>query len=251
MDRATTDTAAMVRRVVRRTLTILGGSVAGTAIAWVISSASASAETPCEAAGKLSAVTGVEQLAPPVSDVVCAVELIDLGDDAAQVADEFGRNIADQVGRVPQIPVEVGEPGRSDQPGALPAPGGGAYEPPSLVQPVGEPSAAAPAGTAGRQSAVDNQAGDATERALAGGMTRRGSPEPAPVPPGQSGPRQAPASVPASGSSGHTGGGADSPTAAAFSSSAGQLGLTVGRVRLAGETRRAGEPGAAPGVTPD
>ncbi|HEV2780316.1 MAG TPA: hypothetical protein VGX25_13065 [Actinophytocola sp.] len=261
MDEATTDTAAMVRRVLRRTLIVLGGTVAGTAIAWAISAASASAETPCEAA-LITDLPGLERLAEtgpvvePLSDVVCAVDRIaplpsvgDLGDGAKQATDDVGRRLAGRFGWAPEVPIDLGELGWSDRQGALPTPGGGAHEPPSLVPPVGELSAAAPAEISTPFHSDIHAAGSATERALADGMSRRGSPQPAPftpllpVPP-------APASVPAPGPAGHSGGGADAP-AAAFSLTAGRHALARGRALPAGDARRAGEPGDAPGTTPD
>lgn len=267
VDQTTTDTAAMVRRMVRRTLTVVGGSVAGTAIAWAISSASASAETPCEVA-QLTAVTGVERLAgpeagqlvDPVSDAVCAVErlvpapaIVNLGTGAKFAADEFGRRVVDQFDLVPEVPIDLGEFGRGDRPGANPAPGGGTHEPPSLVRPVGDQSAAAPASTIAHRTYDWLAGGTATDRALDDGLTRRGSPEPAPIAPlapGKPTPG-APATVPASGSSGHPTGGGDSPAFAALGSTGRQFNLIRGQALASTEALAFGEPGAQPGVTPD
>jgi hypothetical protein len=218
---------------------------------------------PCEVPA-LQAVPGVEQLAgteagqelvAPVSDVVCAVGQIipapavkDLG--VRQAADDFGRQLADQFGWVPAVPIDLGDFGRGDRPGASPAPGGGTHEPPSLVWPVGELSAAASASTIAHSIDADRlAAGSATDRALGDGMTRRGSPEPfapgAPTLPG------APATMPGSGSPGHTGGGADSPAFAALAGNYGPFGLTRGHTLAATEVRSFTAPGAQPGVTPD
>jgi hypothetical protein len=255
VDQTTTDTAAMVRRMVRRTLTVIGGTVAGTAIAWAISSASASAEPACN----LTPLTpGVEQLADgQVSDVVCAVgrlvpapAIINVGTGAKSAADEFGRLVADEFRRVPAVPIDLGEFGRGDRPGADTTPGGGTHEPPSLVRPVGEHSAAAPASTYTHRSLNRLAAGSATDRALGDGMTRRGSPEPAPIAPTAPVPA-APATVPASGSGGHPSGGGDSPTFAALGLTGRQFDLTRGQTLAATEALSFGEPGAQPGVTPD
>jgi hypothetical protein len=266
VDEANRDTAALVRRVVRRTLTVVGGSIAGTAIAWAISSASASAETPCDAP-RLDTVPGVSQVAgtevgqqvvTPLSDVVCAVgqvvpvsPITDLGHGARRTADDVGRSIADQFGWVPTVPIDLSGLGRGDRSGADPASGGGTHEPPSLVWPVGEQSAAAPASSVAHGVNLDRlAAGTATERALGDGMTRRGSP--APSAPSKPAPTQgAPATMPGTGSSGHTGGGADSPAFAALSQTGQNAGLTGGRAVAGSQVRAHGEQGAQPGVTPD
>jgi hypothetical protein len=279
VDQANPDTAALMRRVFRRTLTVVGGSIAGTAIAWAISSASASAEAPCEAP-RLDAVSGLSQVvdgeiaqqvgplvgvgpgfSEPVSTpstVVCAVgqvvplsPITDLGSGARRAADDVGRTITGQFGWIPTVPIDLGGLGRGDRPGADTAPGGGTHEPPSLVWPVGEQSAAAPASSI--LQGVDQDrlaAGTATERALGDGLTRRGSP--APIAPGKPAPTPgAPATMPGTGSSGHTGGGADSPAFAALSQTGSNAGLTRGRAIAGSQVRMHGEQGAQPGVTPD
>ena len=255
MDQENRDTAALVRRIVRRTLLVVGGSVAGTAIAWAISSASASAETPCDSP-RLETVPGLSQVAStelgqqvvtPLSDVVCTVEQV----VPLRTADDVGNSVAGQFGWVPTVPIDLSGLGRGDRPGADPAAGGGTHEPPSLVWPVGEQSAAAPASSnvngidAGRLAA-----GTATERALGDGMTRRGSPAPsAPIKPAPT--PGAPATMPGTGSSGHTGGGADSPAFAALSQSGSNAGLIGGRAVAGSQVRAHGEQLAQPGVTPD
>jgi hypothetical protein len=266
LDQANPDTAALVRRAVRRTLIVLGGSVAGTAIAWAISSASASAETPCDAS-QLAAVPALAQVADsgvgqqvvtPLSTVVCAVEQVvpvpqisDLGYGARRTTDELGRHVAGQFGWVPTVPIDLSGLGRGDRPGADSAPGGGAHEPPSLVWPVGEQSAAAPATSVAHGVNPDRlAAGTATERALGDGMTRRGSPVPsAPIKPAPA--PGAPATMPGTGSSGHTGGGADSPAFAALSQPGLNAGLIRGRAVAGSQVRAHGVLGAQPGVTPD
>jgi hypothetical protein len=263
VDQANPDTAAMVRRVLRRTLTVVGGSIAGTAIAWAISSASAAADAPCETP-RLDAVPGLTQVADTeiaqqvgtsVSGVVCAVEqavpLSPITDGARRTATDVGRSITGQFGWVPSVPIDLSGLGRGDRPGADPAPGGGTHEPPSLVWPVGEQSAAAPASSIAHGVDQDRlAAGTATERALGDGLTRRGSP--APIAPGKPAPTPgAPATMPGTGSSGHTGGGADSPAFAALSQAGSHAGLTRGRAIAGSQVRAHGEQGAQPGVTPD
>jgi hypothetical protein len=258
VDQTTTGTAAMARRLVRRTLTIMGGSVAGTAIVWAISSASASADpagTPCEAT---TLGLGVERLADnQVSEVVCSVrqlvpapEVTDLGTGATSAAGEFGRQLTGQLGRVPEVSVDLGAFGRGDRHGADTVPGGGTHESPSLVRPVGEPSAAAPAPVDTNLSADRPAAGSATGRAVGDGMVRRGSPERAPFAPAAPVP-PAPATVPASGSGGHPTGGGDTPVFAPLGSTGRQLDLDSGRSLPVIDVLSFGEPGARPGVTPD
>jgi hypothetical protein len=245
VDEATADTAAVLRRAVRRTLTIIGGSVAGTAIAWAISTASASADTPAVA------LVDATQLVAPVTEVVRAVEqavpLADLGTGAGRAADQVGLDL----GLAQGVPLDLGGPGRSDRPGPQVASGGGTHEPSSVARPAGELPAAAPTLENPPKSNVDTLASrNATERALGDGMTRRGSPEPAPRTPWAPLPA-APASAPGTGSSGPGAGGADSPAFAAVPFSAGHAGLVNARALPAAELLPADEPGTQPGVTPD
>ena len=195
--------------------------------------------------------TGIAQ----VSTAVCAVEQVvpvtPVTDDARRTATDVGRSFAGRLGWVPTVPIDLGGLGRGDRPGADSAPGGGTHEPPSLVWPVGEQSAAAPASSVAQGVDPDQlAAGTATERAIGDGLTRRGSP--APIGPGESAPiLGAPATMPGTGSSGHIGG-ADSPAFVAFSQSGQDAGLTGGRAPAGPRMPRAhGEQGAQPGVTPD
>jgi hypothetical protein len=252
----TADTAALLRRMVRRALTVIGGAIAGTAIAWAISSASASADPSCAAPlAETPALHQVSGSGAALSDVVCSVArtvpspaVADLGTGAGQTADDFGRDLADQFGWVPPVPVDLDELGRSDRSGEQVAPGGGAHEPPSLVRPVGDQTAAAPAlAVTPRFDPGVLVPSTATDRALGDGMTRRGSPAPstpAPLP-------AAPATVPVSGSSGHSGGGTDSPAFSTLPWSTGPCGLTASRALPAAELLPATGPGTQPGVTPD
>lgn len=121
--------------------------------------------------------------------------------------------------------------------------------------PVGEQSAAAPASTiAPNAIKIGQGASDkATDRAQDDGMTRRGSPEPAPVAPLAPGkPTQgAPATMPGTGSPGHSSGGGDSPAFTALGFGGRQFDLTRGQAFTDTEAASFGEPGAQPGVTPD
>jgi hypothetical protein len=266
VDQIASDTATVAgwRRMVRRALLVIGGSVAGTAIAWAVSSASASADPTCQAP-VLEPVAGIEQLAgpesaqlvQPLSDVVCTVgqvvpvpSITGLGTEARLAADEFGRQLASEIGFVPGVPIDLSELGRGDRPGTTP--GGGAHEPPSLMWPVGEQSAAAPASTIAPNAITHGAAVKAIDRALGDGMTRRGSPEPAPAPlaPGNPTPG-APATMPGTGSSGHSSGSADSPAFAALGFGGRQFDLTRGQTLADTEAVSFGEAGAQPGVTPD
>lgn len=263
-----TDTAAVGWRVARRALTVLGGTVAGIAIAWGVSAACASAETPGEDSvlGKVPAVdrlAGAQATRPvvqPLSDVARVVERVapvppvaDLEDGATRAADDVGQQLAGEVHSILRVPTGVDDAGGSDLSTAHPAPGGGASGSSSLVRPGGDPPAATSHMATG-ESIVDIPAArGATERGL-DGMTGRGSPEPAPgtpFGPGTPAPAAVPVPVPGSGSSGPAGGGTDSPTAAALRSATDPRNLTTGRVPPAADAGALDEVGTAPGVTPD
>jgi hypothetical protein len=238
VDPATDDSAAVLRRVLRRTLIVLGGAAAGTAIAWAISSASASADTGCEPPVPAPALVQ----AGPVADVVCTVR------DALPVTD-LGQAAGDVADLTPQVP--LGVPVEVDQLGAAHHAAWSATSThlARVPHPARAAAAPAPAPTAASTpgSVPDTLAErTATDRALGDGMTRRGSPAPsvpfAPVPQ---------PFAPGGGTSGHVGGGADSSGFAALPWSAGRSGLTTARALPVIELLPVDEPGTQPGVTPD
>jgi hypothetical protein len=219
--------------VLRRTLTILGGAAAGTAIAWAISAASASADPGCDA----PALPALEQVAP-VTDLVCTVDRVVPATDLGAAAD----NVAELT---PQVPVGIDELGGTDSASyrvSSSASGHGPRE--SSPRPVATPTAP----TLPSMSGIDPDVlvkHTATDRALGDGMTRRGSP--APVAPFTPVPLPA---APGGGTSGHSGG-ADSPAFGALAGSAGRPGTTAPRALPAAELLPVDEPGTQPGVTPD
>ncbi|HET9142135.1 hypothetical protein [Actinophytocola sp.] len=221
MDSSSSGAAA--RRILCRVLLVVGGSVAGTAIAWLIGSATAAAEPSC----------GLPAL-PGLSTVVCRAEQILAPVPVVQA----GRELVEPIGPLPRVPAAGAGLGRSDRPGAEHHLGGGAHEPPSLVPPAGEPSAAAPPGS--------RAGGSARPAGSAARVTA-----PAPQPP--SAPVLAPTPVvpqPCSGPSGSAGG-QSPPLFAALPGTAGrriQNGVPAPRAE---DEVPATRPGAQPGVTPD
>lgn len=266
MDQATSsvrETAAFARRVVVRTLTVVGGAAAGTAIAWCLSSASATADsaTPPQSLG----IPVVSELASPVADAVRRVEdllpeappaprdpIRELGDRVKAAAEAFGERAEvrlpecadplcglDGVGRVDTPAPDDTAPGRSDikhHPTPTPRAAGAVADP-----------GVDPDQTAERT---------ATGRAYSDGMSRRGSPAPdlpslpdVPSWPAPFGP--APANVPASGHHGSAGNPADSPLFAALPWRDRTAALVHGLTVPATEAVTVGRVGAQPGVTPD
>jgi hypothetical protein len=244
-------TAAFARRVVCRALTVVGGVAAGTALAWLLSTTAASAES----AGTQSPVddvqTAVQAVTAPVEQAADAVaqylpdpppppKVADLGQKLKDTAEQF-RDRADRA--LPAAGAEkhhyVADPfGRSDLP-ATPA-----------LAPVATTIAPVVA-------AVETLTHDkAKDRALADGMSRRGSPEPAepalpglpdwPVPFGP-----APAGVPTTGSHGSAGNASDSHLFAALPWQDRTTDLVAGGIAATTKAATFGRPGAQPGVAPD
>jgi hypothetical protein len=276
MDSNVSQTAAFARRVVCRTLTVVGGIAAGTAVAWCLSTASASADAPQQPPRQplsveehvQTAVTGVEDVAAPVAGPVETaigtvtrfvqdppppprVPLEDLGQ---QVQDATEKLRADAEGGFGELPGcdecvdsthdehDSGGSGRSDLPAA----------------PVLAPAAvvAAPVASGVDLDAIASHT--AKDRALAGGMSRRGSPEPVPplLPglPGVPAPLPfAPAvpAVPTLGGHGSAGNSVDSHLFAALPWQGSTFGLTRGGVAAGYDAATFGRPGAQPGVAPD
>ena len=243
-------TAAFARRVVCRALTVVGGVAAGTALAWWLSTTAASAETQ----SPLDDVqTAVQVVTAPVEQAADAVvqylpdpppppkeQLADLGQKLKNTAQQF-RDQADRA--LPELDstkhVYVADPfGRSDLPTA-PAMA------PVPVTPVGAVSVV---GFVTPHTAKD--------RALADGMSRRGSPAPAapalpglpdwPVPFAP-----APAGIPTTGNHGSSGNSSDSHLFAVVSRQDRTTDLVAGGIAATTKAATFGRPGAQPGVAPD
>ncbi|MPZ80999.1 MAG: hypothetical protein GEV28_11595 [Actinophytocola sp.] len=272
MDQATSsvrETAAFARRVVVRTLTVVGGAAAGTAIAWCLSTTGASADT-APTAPEIPVVTTV---VAPVSDAVHSVvdnlrdtpppknPLGEFGEKVNEAADRFGERASDRVEQLPQcadklcgvhgdiegIGGDVRAPGddsglgRSDSPASSPAAAGS--------------GSVATAGVDPDRTAEHT----ATGRAHSDGMSRRGSPDPgAPSSPDlPTWPTPfAPAlpalpTVPTSSHNGSTGNPADPSLFAALPWQDRATALVRGLTVPATVATTFGRVGAQPGVSPD
>lgn len=275
MDQATSsvrDTAAFARRVVLRTLTVVGGAAAGTAIAWCLSTTGAAADTAPGAPEVPVVGTAVSTVVTPVSDTVHTVvdnlrdtppanPIEEFGQRVKQVADRFGERAKAQFAQLPRCAEElcgvqddlVGL-GRGDQ---RPDADSGLGRSDSPVSPpaAAPPAAAGPVSTAGVDP--DRTAEHtATGRAYSDGMSRRGSPAPdAPSSPDlPTWPTPFAPAVPAapvSGHSGATGNPADSSLFAALPWQDRTTSLVRGLTVPATVATTFGRVGAQPGVSPD
>lgn len=241
-------TAAFARRVVCRALTVVGGVAAGTALAWWLSTTAASAETQSPVD---DVQTAVQVVAAPVEQAADAVaqylpdpppppKVADLGQKLKDTAEQF-RDRADRV--LPDVSTEqhhyVADPsGRSAVPTA-----------PALA-PVATTTIAPVAAV---ETLTPHTAKD---RAIADGMSRRGSPAPVepalpglpdwPVPFGP-----APAGVPTTGNHGSAGNATDSHLLAALPWQDRTTDLVAGGTTATTKAATFGRPGAQPGVAPD
>lgn len=267
------DTAAIARRIVLRTLTVVGGAVAGTAFAWLLSSTVASADpvdaTPPAADGQVvqsitapatGAVDGVfDPALRPVTDSVSDTRppraIKELGDQVTRAAGKFGAHAKEQL---PDCAAPADSLcgfehlGRSEAPVAGDGAGLGRSDSPSPA-----PAAVSPAGAGKVASAgvdPDHTAErTATGRAYSDGMPRRGSPAsgmpsspdfpvwPAPLAPAMPGPAH----------SGSAGNPADSSLHAALLWQDRMPALVRGLTVPATEVTTGGRIGAQPGVAPD
>jgi hypothetical protein len=267
------EAAAFARRMACRALVVAGGAVAGTALAWVLSSTSASAES-AESIGARGPEAPVVELVAPVSDALTGMAeplphpappsedpLKELGDRVKEAADHFGERAAEQLPTCDMSGCEVdleeieaigdapgsylpgdGGFGRADLPRTLPA-----------VVPVADSNLVDLGVTP-----VFLAEPTATGRANADGMNRRGSPAaelpspalpdfpvwPAPFVP-------AAPTTPAPNGQGHAGNHLDGALSAALPWHDGFTALTAGQTLPATEVISFGRAGAQPGVTPD
>lgn len=259
-------TAAFARRVVCRTLTVVGGVAAGTALAWFLSAGTASADAqPLQPVDQhvQTAVSDVQDFVAPVTEPVEKAvgtltqylsdpppppknPLRDLGDKVKDAAEKFRSDAEDGLAQLPGTIDDGGEKsypsddyGRSDLPSAPAAT--------EQAATTAVPSAPGADATAHRT---------AQDRALADGMSRRGSPEPVlPLLPGLPGVPAplpfAPAGVPVTGGHGAAGNSVDSHLFAALPWQDSMFGLTRGGAAASSHAATHGRPGAQPGVAPD
>ncbi|MFL6123287.1 hypothetical protein [Actinophytocola sp.] len=252
-------TAAFTRRVVCRALTVLGGVAAGTALAWWLSSTSASAETelPVEVPAVVQDVAA--PVVEPVRNTVDAVadRLQDPPAPSKDALGDLGQKVTGAAERF-HAPAElpscdtsvcldnerhmylVDGFGRSDLPGV--------------------PALAPATATDVPASAVDALASNtAKDRAFVGGMSRRGSPASVPALPTEPGlPNwpaplpSAPGGVPTTTGHGSAGNAGDSHLFAALpwqDRAADEL--VAGGIAAATDAATSGRVGAQPGVAPD
>lgn len=256
------DTAALARRVVLRTLTVVGGAAAGTAIAWCVSSASASADVTDGLTPAAPEVPAVHQLVSPVTGTLDTAvhataeklqdppappkSLTELGERVKQAASDLGERAQEQLPACADPLCALEEIGRSEAP-----PAGDSVE---QAAPAAAPHAApaAPAAAKVTDPGIDPDATaehTATGRAYSDGMSRRGSPAPG-MPSFPGFPAAPIAPFPAPGNTGFAGS-ADSSPFAACPWQDRMPALVRGLAAPAGEVTTAGRPGAQPGVTPD
>ena len=246
--------------MVCRALTVLGGVAAGTALAWWLSSASASAETEVP----VDAPVAVQEVAAPVEQTldVAVDRLQDPPPPPREALGDLGQKVTDAAERfhgkaeLPKLPpchtsvclgnerhmYPVDTFGRSDLPAT-----------PALA-----PAATTVAPGAAVGSVLDALApSTAKDRAFANGMSRRGSPAPAlpsdPGLPNWPAPLPfAPAGVPTTGNHGSAGNAGDSHLFAALpwqDRAADEL--VAGGIATAADAATSGRPSAQPGVLPD
>jgi hypothetical protein len=255
-------TAAFARRAVCRTLTVLGGVAAGTALAWWLSTGAASADAAplaqqdpvAQVQDLVAPVTGpVEQVVHTVVDTVedpvapARDPLTDLGDTVADLRDHAEQGLANLPDCTTAVCLDAEQPGHEYQPDGF-----GRAESPL------RPQASAPAAVTEATSVEPDAVADrtATARAFSDGMNRRGSPAPvqpaAPDLPTWPTP-YAPAlpTVPATGNNSQAGNPADSHLFATLPWRDDTVGLSAGGFSATTRSVTVDRPGTQPGVAPD
>jgi hypothetical protein len=268
VDRGTSNapqTAAFARRVVCRTLTVLGGVAAGTAVAWALATTAASADVgqplpPVEQQVR-TAVTEVQDAAEPVTAPVetavatVAEYLQDPPPPPKHPLKDLGEKVKDATEKFRSDAARGFELPGADDVREYSSDGYGRADVPGV--PVSLPSVTAEDVTV---PGVDLQAvghRSAKDRAFADGMSRRGSPAPVlptlPALPGVPAPLPftPPAGVPMVGGHGSAGNSVDSHLFAALPWQDGVFGLTRGGVAAVSDAATFGRPGTQPGVAPD
>lgn len=266
------DTAAFARRIVLRTLTVVGGAAATTALAWWLSSTAASAD-PADPAPSVPDTQVVQEIAAPATDAAREVlapalrpvtdrvsampaprpprALEELGERVTRTADEFGEHAQEQLPECadPTDLCGLEQLGGSEAPAAADDAGLGRSDSPSPAPAAVPPAGAGKVATAGVDP--DHTAErTATGRAYSDGMPRRGSPAPgmpslpdfpAPLAPATPGPAH----------TGSAGNPADSSLFAALPWQDRMPALVRGLTVPATEVTTVGRVGAQPGVAPD
>jgi hypothetical protein len=250
--------------MVFRALTVLGGAAAGTALAWWLSSTSASAQTdvPVDAPALVQQiVVPVEQPAVEHTVDVAARQLRNTPAPPAEQVGDLGQKVTDAAERfqsradLPELP-RCADLCQRDELRVYPVDGFDRTELPGT--PALAPAPAPVATTVAPGVAVDALTPNtAKDRASADGMSRRGSPAPArPVDPGlPNWPAPlpfTPTGIPTTGNHGSAGNDGDSHL---FTALPGQDradgGLVVGGVADATDAATTGRVSARPGVVPD
>lgn len=263
------ETAAFARRVVCRTLTVVGGVAAGTALAWWLSTASASADVKTATDQQGSGVASVaefQQFAAPVAGPVeQAVETVseylqdpppppkdplrDLGEKVKDAAEQFRDRAEQGIQELPDCAAHL----CLDQTPAhqYPADGYGRADLPTAPAPV---PAVVTSATGVDLDAIAHRT--AKDRAFADGMSRRGSPAPvtpslpdlpswptpfAPVVP----------ATPATGGHSCAGNAMDSHLLATLPWQDSTFNMVAGGLSATTAAATFGRPGAQPGVAPD
>ncbi|SDC81070.1 hypothetical protein [Actinokineospora iranica] len=266
MAQAKQETTAL-RRVLSRSLTVLGGTIATTAAAWAISTATAAADefpgiqddlrsvvasapvldVPDMPAAERDLVSGLGQIVKPVEPA--------LGDQAANTVEHVGTRLTGQI--TPSAPVkQVAELVEVDIPDLTPtrADSDRSTEQTAQRLPVEAPAVeTAPVVAAPVEApAVEQVVTGAKQRADSDNGSGRGSPAAPEKSPTPSGPSPlAPHSTPGPANPGHTGSGADAPHSGLLSSVPSGAHLTSARALRTAQVFVPATVDAQPGVTPD
>lgn len=256
-------TAAFTRRVFCRALTVLGGVVAGTALAWWLSSTAASAESKVptfeEVTGAVHQVTSpvAQALHQAVDDVARQLPdapppppnpFAELGQKVKDATDRFRADADNGLPKLPSCPTVC----LGDEPHGYPLDSVGRSDLPGPPAPA---PAATPVAPSVAHDVLDALAPKtAKDRAFADGMSRRGSPEPAPRPgvPNWPAPMPfTPGGLPTSGSHGSAGNAGDSDLLATLPSQDGHVHLVAGGIATTTDAATSSRVNAQPGVAPD
>lgn len=249
-------TAAFARRAFCRALTVVGGVAAGTALAWWLSTASASAETELP----LDVPAAVQEVAAPAQHTldVAVQRLQDPPPPPKATLDDLGQKVTDAANQfrakadLPKLPSCDTTVCLDNERHMYPVDAFGRSAFPTT--PVLAPAATDVAPGIAVDALVPTTAKD---RAFADGMSRRGSPTSAlPTAPGQpTWPTPlpfAPAGVPTTVNHGSAGNAGDSHLFAALPwQNRGDHDLVAGGIAAASDSAAVGRIGAQPGVAPD
>jgi hypothetical protein len=248
-------TAAFTRRAFCRALTVVGGVAAGTALAWWLSTSSASAEIEVP----VDVPVAVKEAVAPVQHTLdVAVQRLQDPPPPKATLDDLGQKVTDATSQfkaksdLPKLPSCDHTVCLDNERHMYPVDAFGRSAFPTT--PVLAPAATDVAPGIAVDALVPTTAKD---RAFADGMSRRGSPAPALLSdPGQpTWPTPlpfAPAGVPTTGNHGSAGNAGDSHLFAALPwQDRGDHNLVAGGIAAASDSAAAGRTGAQPGVAPD